>query len=52
VARLRYERRWIVERFFAWIQWQRPLRNRWEFHPTSFPGFVQVAALCILLRRF
>jgi len=27
----RYERRWLVERFFAWIQWQRCLLCRWEY---------------------
>ncbi len=27
----RYERRWIVERFFAWIQWQRRLLVRWVY---------------------
>lgn len=48
----RYERRWIVERFFAWIQWQRRLLVRWEYHPGNFLGFVQLAALCILLRQF
>ena len=47
----RYERRWIVERFFAWIWWQRRLLVRWEYHPANFPGFVQLAALCILLRQ-
>ncbi len=26
----RYERRWLVERFYAWIQWQRRLLVRWE----------------------
>ena len=48
----RYERRWIVERFFAWIQWQRRLLVRWEYYPTNFLGFVQLAALCILLKQF
>jgi transposase len=48
----RYERRWIVERFFAWIQWQRRLLVRWEYHPANFLGFVQLAALCILLKQF
>jgi len=48
----RYERRWIVERFFVWIQWQRRLLVRWEYYPTNFLGFVQLAALCILLRQF
>jgi transposase len=48
----RYERRWIVERFFARIQWQRRLLIRWEYYPTNFVGFVQLAALCILLKQF
>lgn len=48
----RYERRWIVERFFAWIQWKRRLPARWEYYPINFLGFVQLAALCILLRQF
>jgi transposase len=48
----RYERRWIVERFFAWIQWKRRLLVRWEYYPHNFLGFVQLAALCILLRQF
>jgi len=25
-------RRWLVERFFAWIQWQRRILIRWEYH--------------------
>jgi hypothetical protein len=28
----RYMRRWLVERFFAWIQWQRRILVRWEYH--------------------
>jgi transposase len=48
----RYERRWIVERFFAWIQWQRRLLVRWEYYPANFFGFVQLAALCIMLKQF
>jgi len=48
----RYQRRWIVERFFAWIQWQRRLLVRWEYYPVNFLGFVQLAAICILLIRF
>jgi len=27
----RYERRWLVERFFAWLQWQRRLMVRREY---------------------
>jgi transposase len=48
----RYERLWIVERFFAWIQWQRRLLVRWDYYPTNFIGFAQLAALCILLKQF
>ena len=48
----RDERHWIVERFFAWIQWQRRLMVRSEYYPANFLGFVQLAALCILLKQF
>ena len=48
----RYQRRWIVERFFAWLQWQRRLLVRWEYYPRNFLGFVHLAALCIVLKRF
>jgi transposase len=48
----RYERRWLVERFFAWIQWQRRLLVRWEYYAENFLGFVQLATIGILLRQF
>lgn len=48
----RYERRWLVERFFAWIQWQRRLLVRWEYYAENFLGFVQLASIAILLRQF
>ena len=32
-------RRWLVERFFAWIQWQRRILVRWEYYPQNFLGF-------------
>ena len=48
----RYQRRWIVERFFAWLQWHRRILIRWEFHPTNFLGFVQLASILILLKQF
>jgi len=35
-------RRWLVERFFAWIQWQRRILIRWEYHTQNFLGFVQL----------
>ena len=48
----RYERRWIVERFFAWLQWQRRLVVRWEYYSANFLGFIQLASIVILLKRF
>jgi transposase len=48
----RYERRWLVERFFAWIQWQRGLMVRWEYYAENFLGFVQLASIAILLKQF
>jgi transposase len=44
----RYTRRWLVERFFAWIQWQRRILVRWEYHAAN----VQLACLVILFKRF
>jgi len=48
----RYERRWLVERFFAWLHWQRRLLTRWEYYAENFLGFVQLASIKILLNRF
>ncbi|CAI4030662.1 transposase [Nitrospira tepida] len=48
----RDERRWLVERFFAWMQWRRRLLVRWEYYATNFLGFVQLAVMVILLRQF
>jgi transposase len=47
-----YECSWIVERFFAWMPWHRRLLVRWEHYLTSFRGFVQLPAVCILLQQF
>ncbi len=47
----RYERRWLAERFFARIQWQRRFPVRWEC-AANFIGFVQLASISILLKRF
>ena len=43
----RYARRWKVERFFAWLQWQRRIVTRWEYYPNNFLGFVQLASLLL-----
>lgn len=48
----RYERRWLVERFFSWIQWHRRILVRWEYYAQNFLGFVQLACALILLKQF
>ena len=48
----RYERRWLVERFFAWLQWERRLLIRWEYYATNFLGLVQLACITMLLKQF
>lgn len=48
----RYQRRWMVERFFAWLQWQRCVLVRWEYYAENFFGFVQLACMRVLLRQF
>ena len=48
----RYARRWLVERFFAWLQWQRRVIIRWEWYAENFLGFVQLASMLILLKQF
>jgi len=48
----RYARRWIVERYFAWLHWKRRLLVRWEYYPTNFLGFVQLASVLMLLKQF
>ena len=48
----RYQRRWIVERFFAWLQWKRRLLIRWEYYAANFLGFVHLACITMLLRQF
>ena len=48
----RYERRWLVERFFAGLQWKRRLLIRWEYYATNFLGLVQLACITMLLKQF
>ena len=48
----RYQRRWLVERFFSWIQWHRRILIRWEYYVQNFFGFVQLACALILLKQF
>jgi transposase len=48
----RYARHWLVERYFAWMQWKRRLLVRWEYYAANFLGFVQLASITILLKQF
>jgi len=47
----RYGRRWLVERYFAWLQWKRRLVVRWEYYASNFLGFVELASITMLLKR-
>ena len=47
----RYARRWLVERYFAWLQWKRRLVVRWEYYASNFLGFVELASITMLLKR-
>ena len=48
----RYQRRWKVERLFAWLQNFRRLVVRYERHADNFLAFLLVACSVILLRSF
>ncbi len=48
----RYKRRWVVERFFAWIQNYRKIVVRYEYYLENFIGFVQLASAMILLKKY
>ena len=47
----RYKRRWVVERFFAWLHNSRRLVTRWEHHVENFVGMLQLGCMRILLNR-
>jgi hypothetical protein len=36
----------------SWIQWQRRILVRWEYHTQNLLGFIQLACLIVLFRRF
>ena len=48
----RFCRRWKVERLFAWLQNFRRLVTRWEYKDSNFLGFLQLACILILMRRY
>jgi transposase len=48
----RLARRWKVERLNAWLQHCRRLVTRYEYYVENFAGFLHLACLRILLRRY
>lgn len=50
-ARRQYKRRWVVERFFAWLHNSRRLVTRWERHVENFVAMMQLGCMRILLNR-
>ena len=48
----RYRRRWKIERSISWLQNFRRIVTRYEYHANLFHGFVQLACLIIVMRRF
>jgi transposase len=48
----RYERRWKIERLFAWLSnFRRRLVVRYEYKAENFLGMVQLGCIVILLRK-
>jgi len=43
--------RWIVERTFGWMNYQRRLSKDYEYLPQSSEAFVKYAAIGMMLRR-
>jgi transposase len=48
----RYTRRWKIERLFAWLQNYRRLLVCHDYHFENFLGFVHLACILILMRRY
>lgn len=48
----RYRHRWKIERSISWLKSFRRLVIRYERHADMFLGFVQLACMFIVLRRF
>jgi transposase len=51
-AMRRYKRRFKVERSISWLHNCRRLITRWEYYPELFEGFVHLACLFTILKRF
>lgn len=48
----RYKRRWKVERLFAWLKRYRRIAIRYERKPQNFLGFLHLACVILIARRF
>ena len=48
----RYQRRWKVERFFAWLNKYKRVITRYDRDIDHYNGFVYLAAALILLKRY
>jgi len=48
----RSKRRWKIERLHAWLQNARRVVIRYEHHLANYVGFVQLACVRILLKRY
>jgi len=48
----RYKRRWKIERLFAWLKNYRRLVTRCKTKAINFLGFIYLAVMLILLRKY
>lgn len=48
----KYQKRWRIERLFAWLQNYRKLVTRYEYKVENFRAFVQLACIMILFKHY
>ena len=48
----RYQRRWKVERLFAWLHNYRRLINRFDYKIENFQAFLELGAFMILMKKY
>jgi transposase len=48
----RYQRRWKIERLFAWLNKYKRILVRWDRSLNHFLAFVHLACAMILMRRY
>jgi len=47
----RYQRRWKIERLFAWLKRWRRLATRWDYKAENFLGMLHIGCMVLLLRK-